>query len=51
MIVRWTVAAVVDAATRFRRVTGTRDGMVKLVLALRANAVDEHAVESKKRVA
>lgn len=51
MILRWTVAAVVDAATRFRRATGTRDGMIKLVLALRAHAVDEPAVESKKRVA
>lgn len=27
MILRWTVAAVADAATRFRRVTGTREGM------------------------
>jgi hypothetical protein len=27
MILRWTVAAVADAATRFRRVTGAREGM------------------------
>jgi transposase-like protein len=37
MIVRWTVAAVADAATRFRRVQGAREGMLKLVLALRAH--------------
>ena len=35
MILGWTVAAVVDAATRFRRATGTRDGMTCLVLALK----------------
>ena len=34
MIVRWTVTAVSDAARRFRRVTGARDGMHKLVHAL-----------------
>jgi putative transposase len=33
MIVRWTVTAVADAATRFRRVTGAREGMNKLVRA------------------
>ena len=27
MILRWTVAAVADAATRFRRITGAREGM------------------------
>jgi hypothetical protein len=32
MIMRWTVAAIADAATRFRRATGTRDGMTKLVV-------------------
>ena len=34
MIVRWTVAAVADAATRFRRVTGAREGMTPLMRAL-----------------
>lgn len=36
MIVRWTVTAVADAATRFRRIQGAREGMLALVLALRA---------------
>ncbi len=35
MILRWTVAAVSDAATRFRRVTGARDGMGELMRVLR----------------
>jgi len=35
MIMRWTVAAIADAATRFRRATGTRDGIAKLVRALK----------------
>lgn len=35
MILRWTVAAVADAATRFRRVTGAREGMTQLVRALK----------------
>jgi hypothetical protein len=41
MIVRWTVTAVADAATRFRRVAGARAAMSKLVIALRrADAVE-----------
>ena len=41
MILRWTVAAVADAATRFRRVTGAREGMAELMRVLheRASAV------------
>jgi transposase-like protein len=35
MILRWTVAAVADAATRFRRVTGAREGMAELMRVLR----------------
>jgi hypothetical protein len=31
---RWTVAAVADAATRFRRITGAREGMTELMRAL-----------------
>lgn len=34
MILRWTVAAVADAATRFRKVTGAGEGMVALMRAL-----------------
>jgi putative transposase len=35
MILRWTVTAVSDAATRFRRITGARDGMAELMRVLR----------------
>jgi transposase-like protein len=35
MILRWTVTAVSDAATRFRRITGAREGMPALMRALR----------------
>lgn len=34
MILRWTVTAVADAATRFRRITGAREGMTALMRAL-----------------
>ncbi len=34
MIVRWTVTALADAASRFRRIMGAREGMNKLVRAL-----------------
>jgi transposase-like protein len=34
MILRWTVTAVADAATRFRRITGAREGMTHLMSAL-----------------
>lgn len=34
MILRWTVAAVADAATRFRRITGAREGIADLMRAL-----------------
>ena len=46
MILRWTVAALADAATRFRRVTGAREGMTPLVRALKnhenARALKDH---------
>ncbi len=45
MIVRWTVTALVDAASRFRRMAGARAAMSQLVLALRAR--DAGPVESK----
>jgi hypothetical protein len=35
MILRWTVTAVSDAATRFRRITGAREGMAELMRVLR----------------
>lgn len=34
MILRWTVTAVADAATRFRRIMGAREGMTQLMRAL-----------------
>jgi len=34
MILRWTVTAVADAATRFRRIMGAREGMTQLMSAL-----------------
>ena len=40
MILRWTVAAVADAAGRFRRVTGAPDGMAKLLRALAAHDIN-----------
>ena len=51
MILRWTVAAVVDAATRFRRATGTRDGMTRLVLALKDHENALAPVASRRQVA
>lgn len=38
MILRWTVAAVSDAAMRFRRITGAREGMAELMRVLRERA-------------
>ena len=35
MILRWTVTAVADAAGRFRRITGAREGLPQLVRALK----------------
>lgn len=51
MILRWAVAAVVDAATRFRRVAGARAAMTVLVRALRAHDETTSNVEPKKRIA
>lgn len=45
MIIRWTVAAVADAAMRFRRIQGAREGMLALVLALRAHDTLEPQVK------
>ena len=38
MILRWTVTAVADAATRFRRITGAREGMAELMRVLHERA-------------
>jgi len=49
MILRWTVTAVADAARRFRRVTGAREGMAKLLRALASHDVTQNGVESRTR--
>ena len=49
MIQRWTVTAVADAAQRFRRITGAREGMTALVRALtqHENATTPVATKAK----
>lgn len=51
MIMRWTIAAIADAATRFRRATGTRDGMTKLVRALKDHENAVAVVAPRKQAA
>jgi putative transposase len=51
MILRWTVTAVADAANRFRRVTGAREGMNKLVGALEGHANSAAAVVPRAKAA
>jgi transposase-like protein len=51
MILRWTVAAVADAATRFRRITGAREGMTALVRALKDHENALATVASRKKAA
>ena len=52
MIIRWTVTAVSDAATRFRRVAGARAAMSKLVIALRAHDTATNGpIDSRTRAA
>ena len=50
MILRWTVTAVADAATRFRRITGARDGITALMRAL-ARHENSPTVASRTRAA
>jgi len=50
MIVRWTVTAVADAATRFRRLIGAREGMARLLRALAAYDVT-NGVEARVKTA
>jgi transposase-like protein len=51
MILRWTVTAVADAATRFRRITGAREGMTALVRALKDHENAPATVASRKQAA
>ena len=51
MILRWTVAAIADAATRFRLVTGAREGMTQLVRALADHENALATVVSRRRTA
>jgi len=51
MIQRWTVTAVADAATRFRRITGAREGMTALVRALTQHENAAAAVAPKAKTA
>jgi hypothetical protein len=51
MILRWTVAAVADAATRFRRITGAREGMTQLVRALKDHETTLAIVAPRKQTA
>jgi transposase-like protein len=51
MIVRWTVTAVADAAKRFRRITGARDGMAQLTRALAQHENSTNTVPRAKATA
>jgi hypothetical protein len=51
MIMRWTVAAIADAATRFRCVMGTRDGMAQLVRAFKNHENAVAIVATRKQAA
>ncbi len=51
MIQRWTVTAVADASTRFRRITGAREGMVALMRALAQHENADTPVAPKAKVA
>ena len=51
MIQRWTVTAVADAAQRFRRITGAREGMTALVRALSQHENATAPVATKAKAA
>jgi putative transposase len=51
MIQRWTVTAVADAAQRFRRITGAREGMTALMRALTQHANANTPIASKAKAA
>ncbi|MDB4957448.1 MAG: hypothetical protein JWO36_5017 [Myxococcales bacterium] len=50
MILRWTVTAVADAADRFRRIAGAREGMTALVRALEDHEIPATAIAARKQV-
>jgi transposase-like protein len=50
-ILRWTVAAIADAATRFRRVIEAREGMMQLVRALKDHENALATVVQRKQAA
>ena len=51
MIVRWTVTAVADAATRFRRIMGAREGMTQLMRALTQHENSTAPVATRSKAA
>lgn len=51
MILRWTVAAISDASTRFRRISGARAAMSKLVVALRSRDPQPSQLETHTEAA
>ena len=50
MILRWTVTAVADAADRFRRMRGAREGMTALVRALNDHEIPATAIAPREQV-
>jgi putative transposase len=51
MILRWVVTAVADAAGRFRRITGAREGMAQLRLALASHDVTPATLAARPKAA
>lgn len=51
MILRWTVTAVADAATRFRKITGAREGIADLMRALARHGSTATGAASRTKVA
>lgn len=51
MILRWVVTAVADAAGRFRRITGAREGMAQLRLALASHDVAPATLAARQKAA
>jgi len=51
MILQWTVAAVADAATHFRRITGACEVMTELMRALARHDISTTATSSRDEVA
>ena len=51
MILRWVVTAVADAAGRFRRITGAKEGMAQLRLALASHDVSPLTLAARQKAA